>query len=101
MIGNEEMINKLTRNGRDYWNSSEKVICLYFTITRFRNRDKEILMRTSLRRFLGSKRIELVLESGEYYWMDSQKKLTLHNGLQKILKNSGQNLLFILEFLNK
>ena len=81
------IVKNLKRNGRDYCSASgEKVICLYFTMTRFRVRSTRIEMRIASRKFTRSKRIELVRESNTYWWMDKTRRLTLHDGLQAILR---------------
>ena len=43
-------------------------------------------MRIARRKFTRSKRIELVRESDTFWWMDKTRRLTLHDGLQAILR---------------
>ena len=87
VVRHPAIVQKLKRCGRDYCSASgEKVICLYFTMTRFRVRNTRIEMRIARRKFTRSKRIELVRESNTYWWMDKTRKLTLHDGLQAILR---------------
>ena len=87
LVRHPAIVKNLKRNGRDYCSASgEKVICLYFTMTRFRVRSTRIEMRVARRRFMRSKRIELVRESDTFWWMDKTRKLTLHDGLQDSLR---------------
>jgi hypothetical protein len=91
-LGIRRISQNLKRNRRDYCAATgEKVICLYFTMTRFRVRSPRITVTMSRQKFPCSKRIELVRESNTYWWLDKTKKLTLHEGLQTGLRKIQAN----------